>query len=201
DYEEKYPPDANGMEMSSDARVWLVYLDESEEYDREMIEGWRDTIDVLLVFAGLFSAVVTTFVVQTSQSLQPNYAEITASLMTELVSLQRSIATGVATNVVHSSLDINSRTTSSSDIWVNALWIASLSFALGAALISVLVKQWLQHYTAALIGTPRERVVLRHFRFLGLERWKVPLIIGFLPVLLHIALLLFFGGLAVFLAP
>ncbi|KAJ7581598.1 hypothetical protein C8J56DRAFT_728174, partial [Mycena floridula] len=198
DYEQKYPSDAIGMEMASSARVWLVYLDEAEEFDHEMIEGWRDTIDVLFVFAGLFSAVVTTFVVQTSQALQPNYAMITASLMTEMVSLQRAMLTGNVIDVPHL-LDVNSMTTSRSDIWVNALWFASLSFALGAALLSVLVKQWLQHYVSALTGTPRERVVIRHFRFLGLGRWKLPFIIGFLPVLLHIALLLFFAGLVVFL--
>ncbi|KAJ7592117.1 hypothetical protein C8J56DRAFT_1131606 [Mycena floridula] len=201
DYKQKYPADSDGMEMASNARVWLVYLDESEEYDREMIESWRDTIDVLFVFAGLFSAVVTTFVVQTSQALQPNYAMITASLMTEMVNLQRAMLAGNTTTVPHSLVDIHSMTTSSLDIWVNAFWFASLSFALGAALMSVLVKQWLQHYTSALTGTPRERVVIRQFRFLGLSKWKVPVIIGLLPLLLHIALLLFFAGLVVFLGP
>ncbi|KAJ7585368.1 hypothetical protein C8J56DRAFT_828573, partial [Mycena floridula] len=173
------------MEMASEARVWLVYLDESEEYDREMIEGWKDTIDVLFVFA-----------------LQPDYAMITASLMTEMVGLQRAMLTGNSLEPPKSKFNIiDSTTTSSSDVLVNGLWFASLSFALGAALMSVLVKQWLQHYTSALTGTPRERVVIRHFRFIGLNTWKLPVIIGLLPVLLHIALLLFFAGLVVFLAP
>ncbi|PVF95819.1 hypothetical protein CPB86DRAFT_816861 [Serendipita vermifera] len=89
DYEAKYPADEFGEESGPNARFWRVYLDEAEMFDMEMTEGWKDTIDVLLVFAGLFSAVVTTFVAQTSQSLEADYAKISASLLTELVGLQR----------------------------------------------------------------------------------------------------------------
>lgn len=49
-YEEKYAPDALGEETSENARVWKVYLDEAENYDDEMLRGFRDTIDSLLVF-------------------------------------------------------------------------------------------------------------------------------------------------------
>jgi hypothetical protein len=28
----------------------MTYLDESDAYDKEKVEGWKDTIDVLLVF-------------------------------------------------------------------------------------------------------------------------------------------------------
>ncbi len=76
-----------------------------------MVEESRDTVDVLLVFvsdwtarwltrtninckAGLFSAVVTTFIVQTSQNLQVSYSQMSALLLFELVSVQRAIARG-----------------------------------------------------------------------------------------------------------
>ncbi len=32
------------------ARVWRTYLEESGIFDLEMVEGWRDGLDVLLVF-------------------------------------------------------------------------------------------------------------------------------------------------------
>ncbi|KIK54353.1 hypothetical protein GYMLUDRAFT_142411, partial [Collybiopsis luxurians FD-317 M1] len=51
---------------------WKVYLDETESHDEDMLKGFRDTIDTLLVFAALFSAVVTSFIIQTSQALQPD---------------------------------------------------------------------------------------------------------------------------------
>jgi hypothetical protein len=50
DYEKKYEPDPVGKEMDLNARVWKVYLDEAEEYDDEMLRGFKDTIDSLLVF-------------------------------------------------------------------------------------------------------------------------------------------------------
>ncbi|KAK7440414.1 hypothetical protein VKT23_017052 [Stygiomarasmius scandens] len=50
DYEKKYPSDPYGAEAGEDARVWKVYLDEAEAYDDEMLKGFRDTINSLLVF-------------------------------------------------------------------------------------------------------------------------------------------------------
>ena len=145
---------------------------------------------------------VTTFVVQASQALQPNYAEINAYLLTELVALQRAAAAGTSiSDVPISALNAFSNTTTAVDRWVNGLWFTSLSFALASALIAVLVKQWLQHYISALSGTPRDRVLLRHFRFKGLNRWRIPVIVDLLPILLHISLFMFFAGLALFIWP
>ena len=37
-------------ETSDNARVWRVYLDESDWIDNEMVNGWRGTLDTLLIF-------------------------------------------------------------------------------------------------------------------------------------------------------
>ncbi|KAK0231760.1 hypothetical protein EDD85DRAFT_775554, partial [Armillaria nabsnona] len=85
DYEQRFPEDKRCEELGPLARVWRTYLEECGAFDIEMLEGWRDGLDVLLVFAGLFSAVVTTFVIQTSQNLQVNYVQVTATLLFELI--------------------------------------------------------------------------------------------------------------------
>ncbi len=36
------------------ARVWRTYLEECAEFDAEMLEGWRDGLDVLLVFVSVY---------------------------------------------------------------------------------------------------------------------------------------------------
>ncbi|KAG6809621.1 hypothetical protein H0H93_015658, partial [Arthromyces matolae] len=77
DYNAIYEPDPSGQEASENARVWRVYLDEADAYDTDMISSFQTILDSLLVFASLFSAVVTTFVAQTSQVLQPDNAQIT----------------------------------------------------------------------------------------------------------------------------
>ena len=95
--------------------------------------------------AGLFSAVVTTFVSQSSQKLDSDYAQITASLVYELVLLQRAVATGAsAGDIPEARLVPDSKTYHVADLWVNGLWLTSLTLALLTALISVLAKQWIQ---------------------------------------------------------
>lgn len=49
-YEERYAPDPINDEIKENARVWKVYLDEADSYDDEMLRGFKDTIDSLLVF-------------------------------------------------------------------------------------------------------------------------------------------------------
>ncbi|KAI4518004.1 hypothetical protein K525DRAFT_250859 [Schizophyllum commune Loenen D] len=199
DYEQKYEEDGYGDELGSNARFWRVLLDEGQAYDAEMIEGWRDTLDVLLVFAGLFSAVVTTLVVQSSQALQPDYAAISVSLLAEIVSLQRALDSGTPSgSVPRSSLALDAITATALDYWCNAFWFISLALSLSAALMSVLIKQWLQAYSSNVSGTPRNQALVRQFRLVGIERWNVPLIVGLLPMLLHISLLLFFVGLSLY---
>ncbi|KAF8903779.1 hypothetical protein CPB85DRAFT_1540000 [Mucidula mucida] len=50
---------------------------------------------------------------------------------------------------------------------------------------------------SAQLGTPRARARVRQFRFIQLEAWHVPAIIGLLPVLMHVALGVFFSGLII----
>ena len=91
--------------------------------------------------AALFSAVVTTFLVQTSQSLQPDYGRISAALLLELVALQRSSSLG---DVPSAGVGLESVSYSASDVWINALWSATLALSLATVLVAALVKQWLQ---------------------------------------------------------
>ncbi|KAL1663880.1 hypothetical protein GGF50DRAFT_127662 [Schizophyllum commune] len=182
DYEKKYTPDPYGEELGPKARIWNVYNDEAQMADAEMVQGLNGTIDVLLIFAGLFSAVVTTFVVQSSQALSPDYAQITASLIYELARIQRAMAAGTPVSEIPTSeLTFASETHTTGDLWVNGLWLTSLTFSLLTALICVLAKQWIQHFNSTCGSTPRDR--------------------AFLPVLLNVALLLFFAGLVVYVAP
>ncbi|KAG7443318.1 uncharacterized protein BT62DRAFT_857054, partial [Guyanagaster necrorhizus] len=202
DYEDKYPEDPIYEETAPTARVWRTYLDESQRFDADRVSDWRDTVDVLLVFAGLFSAVVSAFVVQFSQNLQPNYNQISAYLLFELVSIQQAISNGTTVDFPLSSVNPTADFTPATSVaWVNGLWFTSLALSLSAALISVLVKQWLHHYMILPSGTPRERSHIRQYRYMGLRRWQVPLIIGLLPMLMHLALAFFFIGLVVFLGP
>ncbi|KIY62857.1 hypothetical protein CYLTODRAFT_334848, partial [Cylindrobasidium torrendii FP15055 ss-10] len=199
DYTKKYPRDKRYEELHNDARVWLTYNDEAAIFDADMVGEAADSLDILLVFAGLFAAVLTTFVAQTSQSLSPDNAAITVSLLVELVAVQRAVLTGASISDI-ASADVAPAIEKTS-IWVNALWFTSLALSLASALLAVLSKQWLRQYVSFIAGTARERALIRQFRYDGMEKWAVRTIVGLLPTILHVALGLFLAGLVIFLVP
>ncbi len=117
--------------------------------------------------------------------------------------VQRAIANGSPVETIPVS-SLNPQTAfvpAATDVWVNGLWFTSLFLSLTTALVAVLVKQWLHHYVVLPSGTPRERCFIRQYRFLGFQKWRVEVIVGVLPVLMHLALALFFIGLSLFLHP
>ncbi|KAF8903208.1 hypothetical protein CPB85DRAFT_1541620, partial [Mucidula mucida] len=198
DYKQKYPPDEEFEEMSPKARAFKVYVDESAKMDFELVNGWREGLDMLLIFAALFSAVVTTFIVQTCQSLQVNNAEVGNPLMLEMIRVQRAMVYG-ASAVEAVSPAVTSFTPKTADRWVNGLWFMSLGLSLATMLLAVLAKQWIHQYMTIPSVSPRTRCRIRHFRYRALEKWCVPIIIDLLPVLMHTALGLCFIGLVVYL--
>jgi hypothetical protein len=85
---------------------------------------------------------------------------------------------------------------------VNALCCASLGvMMLLAAFIAMLIKSWVREFDRGLraMSLPEQRVKTREFRYLGIERWKFPEMVGILPLLIQISILLFSIGLALFL--
>ncbi|KAE9404523.1 hypothetical protein BT96DRAFT_973156 [Gymnopus androsaceus JB14] len=200
DYKEKYPEDEWGAEMHAESRFYKTYLDEKDVFDNDRITAWRDALDVLLIIIGLFSAIVTSFVIQTSQTLQgPNYDQITAVMVYNLILVQESLANGSPLPIIQNPTD-TPVSPSAANVWVNALWFTSLSISLSAALLAILTKQWLYHYMAPTSGTSQERVRIQQFRLSGLEKYHVPMIIDLLPITLHISIALFLVGLALFLS-
>ncbi|KAK0440458.1 uncharacterized protein EV420DRAFT_1247285, partial [Desarmillaria tabescens] len=202
DYTARYSKDRIGEELSPQGRFWRTYLDEASISDGGMLDEYHKTIDVLLVFAALFSAVVTAFVIQASQMMQPDYSAISACQLVELVSLQRE-AMNITTAPVVSFPPCGTALSSAPfrvNQWVNSIWVVSLTLAMITAFVSVVVKQWLHQYASAIPdSSPRDCARIRQSRYTGLKAWKVPMIIGLLPVLLHVALGLFLAGLVLFL--
>lgn len=161
-----------------------------------MVEGWRNGLDVLLVFvsrtanrylflliskqAGLFSVLVTMFVAQTSWS---RHGQVTAALLFELIDVQPTAANGSLVNA--GLLPFSDLRPTTYDSLVNGLWFSSLSSSLTIELFAVLTKQWIHQYTAVLSGAPRDSCRVRQFRFVGLQQRRVGFTVGQLPVLMR----------------
>ena len=82
---------------------------------------------------------------------------------------------------------------------INTLWSCSLTISLITASIGILVKQWFHEFLAQDTQDPQFRIRIRFFRSKGLDKWQVFQIAAALPLLLQVALLLFFIGLSEFL--
>ncbi|KAH7087936.1 hypothetical protein BKA62DRAFT_598197, partial [Auriculariales sp. MPI-PUGE-AT-0066] len=124
------------------ARVWRVYRDRVTDLDDDLLDGWHKTLDVLLIFIGLFSAVATAFIIESSKRLQPDFSEITAKGVIALLSQANpSIITPVIPSL--DSVELTARA-----MWINGLWFASLTLALVDALLAILGKQWLVEYAS-----------------------------------------------------
>ncbi|KDR74982.1 hypothetical protein GALMADRAFT_140546 [Galerina marginata CBS 339.88] len=181
-----------GLEASENALVWNVYNEESSKIDAATTEASNRGIDVLLVFTGLFSAVLTTFIIQSYQLMIPNPLDTTNNLLTQYLSAQN------ISNEIGTSSLADAAPSLNQLRWVNGLWFAALSCSLSAALFSMLAKQWLQA-APNVSGSPRHRARQRQRRYLQMRNWHVMTVINALPLLLHATLLLFFAGLIVLL--
>jgi len=84
---------------------------------------------------------------------------------------------------------------------VNALFYASLGVMILAAFIAMLIKSWVREFDRGLraMSLPEQRAKTREFRYLGMQSWKLPEMVGILPFLIQISLLLFSIGLVIFL--
>ena len=80
---------------------------------------------------------------------------------------------------------------------VNALFYASLSCIILAAFIAMVIKTWVREFDRGLraMSLPEQRAKTREFRYLGIERWRLPEMVGILPLLIHVSLFLFAVGL------
>ncbi|CAE6446599.1 unnamed protein product [Rhizoctonia solani] len=54
--------DPAGTELGKEARIWRTYVKQSDKWDNELVDGWNKSLDVILVFAALFSAISTAYV-------------------------------------------------------------------------------------------------------------------------------------------
>ncbi|KAK7037824.1 hypothetical protein VNI00_010785 [Paramarasmius palmivorus] len=191
------PPDTAAGERDSQAKKSTVdmsferLLREVAKFDEEQVKGWKEDIDTLLVFAGLFSAVVTAFLIEAYQQLEEDPADKTVALLEQLVSLQRPNAS--QTMAVTS--DSSSFTPNASTVRINCFWLLSLIFSLTSALFGLLCKQWIREYQREPpTSSPGEALALRQLRRDSFEKWGVPGFLSALPILLEVALLFFFAG-------
>ncbi|KAF9261297.1 hypothetical protein L218DRAFT_1001812 [Marasmius fiardii PR-910] len=172
--------------MTTVQQSWETIQKKVDRVDEDRAQGYKEDIDTLLVFAGLFSAVVTAFTIESYKWLQEDPSDTTVALLTELVQQGRHEPPSSPEKFI----------ASSSVVRINTFWFLSLALALVDALFGLLCKQWVrEHQRQTNTRTPQQALALRWLRYQSFERWHVPAILASLPILLEIALFLFLAGL------
>ena len=84
---------------------------------------------------------------------------------------------------------------------VNTLFYASLGFIILAAFTAMLIKSWVREFGRGLwaMSVLEQRAKTRDFRYLGMKRGELTVMVGILPSLVQMSLLLFAIGLVLFL--
>ncbi|CAE6456626.1 unnamed protein product [Rhizoctonia solani] len=195
--------DEPGKELEQDAQVWKTYVRETDQVDGELVDGWNKSMDVILIFAALFSAISTAFVIESYKNLKPDPADISAQTLLTISQTLAAIANGSRPTGAQSSPDTQVGdppfSASSSAICVNVLWFLSLSLSVAVSLISMLAKEWCLKFMSGRTGPPGLQARRRQLRWEKLVSWKMEEVLMILPSIIHLSLLLFAIGLSVFL--
>ena len=152
--------------------------------------------------AGLFSAVLTAFVVPKIQDLGLNpalesvyYQNQSLQILAQISQQIASIGTQIPLNITQS-LPYPIFHPSASDRRVNVFWLMSLVCSLSASLLATVVQQWTRSYLRVYQRSknPLRTARIQTFLSEGLE--LMPMMAEAAPGLIHISVFLFFAGLA-----
>ncbi|KAI0071061.1 hypothetical protein K474DRAFT_691866 [Panus rudis PR-1116 ss-1] len=169
---------------------WSEIASRVKAYNTQKIRDCNEDIDTLLVFAGLFSAVLTAFNIESYRQLLPDPNATTVLLLSQIArQLNSSLAGDDLVQAFQASSDPD--TTS---VRINSLWFASLLLSLITAALAILVKQWLRQFVVSDLQDAKAYC----YRHWGLDRYQVYGIADTLPMMLQASLALFLVGFVYF---
>ncbi|KAJ7825579.1 hypothetical protein B0H14DRAFT_2596529 [Mycena olivaceomarginata] len=148
---------------------WNTYKTLADEHDKELLQRYSTDLDTSLIFAGLFSAVDSAFIIQ----IQPEF-----QLSDPSQSFDLPIITLVAQSLLYISL--------------GSTLLAALLAVLGKQWL-------MYYSAAGERGTIETRGLERQRKLDGLQKWKFDTIMQAFPLLLQFALFLFAAALSVYL--
>ncbi|KAG8692834.1 hypothetical protein FRC09_010920 [Ceratobasidium sp. 395] len=194
---ERLAADKPGEQLAPEGAIWKMYVDEAKEHDNELVDGKNRNLDMMLLFAALFSAILTAFIIESKDLLQEDPADLSATLLLAIAQSQQRMEQG--NPQILPLIERPEFSSSMSARWINGLWFTALALSLSAALVAMLAKEWLTAFVASRPRPALSHALLHQQRLQGLVRWRALHVVDFLPTMLHISLLLFFLGLAIYL--
>ncbi|KAJ7907408.1 hypothetical protein B0H13DRAFT_1477356, partial [Mycena leptocephala] len=181
--------------------LWAVYVSEAEKYDKSLVESWKNDMEGMPIFAGLFSASLTAFLIESYKTLTPDSGNSTIQLLAQISQQLAAAANG--SHFLIPEPRPTHFTPPTSALACNALWFISLGLSLTCALIATLLEQWTRDffYRTDMRSAPVIRARILSYLYYGLKRFGMHTVVDIIPLLPHASLFLFFAGLVAFLLP
>jgi hypothetical protein len=153
--------------------------------------------------AGLFSAALTAFVVDSKQNLKPSPADETVYYLRQHSTILSQISVQLSSIAPQVSIPSTppppfpAFNPSTSDVRVNVFWFMALVFSLLAAFLAILIQQWARDYMHVFqrYSDPLKSSRLRQYLYERREGWYMRMVTEAIPGFLNISLFLFFAGL------
>ncbi|CAE6470437.1 unnamed protein product [Rhizoctonia solani] len=192
------------LTASKSAPLWDKYLKLCEPGDKAILADLEGSIEVTLVFAALFSAISTGFLLESSKGLNPDPNAATVLAIRELTAV---VQAGLQTPTANTSSSGPEAAFSESPfkpsvtiVWVNCLWFLSLGLSISVSLFAMLAKRLCYKARLTYWGTPYDHSMQRQEAWEALEKWKFRFLVEQLSMIMHIALILFFVSLVLYLS-
>ncbi|KAI9462668.1 hypothetical protein F5148DRAFT_212707 [Russula earlei] len=200
----RYPRESHGERNDFDDSandLWSLYGREARSHDEARIHTLKDDMDGVLIFAGLFSSVLSAFALPKIQDLTVNPLEQSVYYQQQTVRLLAQVSQQIASIGTPTSINptipppFPTFHPSASDRRVNIVWLVSLVCSLSAALLATLVQQWVRAYMRVFqqSSKPLKTARIRLFLFEGVK--FLPVVAEAVPALVHVSLILFLWGL------
>jgi hypothetical protein len=144
--------------------------------------------------SALFSAVVAALLAVSVLELQPDPQDKPTHYLKDIYHLLAN----------HNTTHVHTHPFSppESALWVNSLWTLSLVITLSCSLLAILVQQWARRYIKLTLPrsstSPHQQARTRAFFDKGIEKLHLQSAVDAMPILLHVALVLFLVGLVIF---
>ncbi|KAL1760597.1 hypothetical protein FB107DRAFT_202794, partial [Schizophyllum commune] len=169
--------------------AWEQLLKMVTRHDAGMCQILREEIDSLLVFAGLFSGVLTAFIMEAYKWLLEEPDDLTADYLRQIIAL-------MSNSTISTVQPTTARPTLPDNVvsLINGLWFSSLILSLTSALVGIVSKQWLREYLRENGRSHETNLAVRQVKYEGLTNWYVGAVVTTIPLLLQIALFLFLIG-------
>ncbi|THV04791.1 hypothetical protein K435DRAFT_714364 [Dendrothele bispora CBS 962.96] len=179
--------------------LWATYLDQANNYDKLLLEGWKGDMGGMLLFSALYSAILAPFLIESYPRLQADPADATVAILTQMSQQLASLSNGT-TFTSESRPPFEPDTAS---MVCNTLWFLSLALAITCSLLATFVQQWVRDFLhkTAVRPSPIAKARILAFSYFGLRRFGMHTFVDIIPMLMHISLSFFFAGLVAFLYP